>query len=275
MRMHFGCLAVIILRTSYVRALPPILERDAQLEDAQTQPDQQESAMTQAVENEKYFQEAYFHPHYDDRFADRRLTDTEKHQYIIPLVQTYHATMEEIGVETFIAHGTLLGWWWNRRLLPWDDDVDVIVTERSIHYLAAFYNMSVHSFNVSGVGLCRNYLLEVNPHYSDDSIDTNNKIDARWIDMTSGLFVDITTLRRNRTAEALGIDEPMMVKDKHHYRYEDIFPLQQSLLEGAPVHVPFAYDELLVEEYGSEVLTKTSFDGFTFDQRMGEWVEVV
>lgn len=44
-----------------------------------------------------------------------------------------------------------------------------------------------------------------------------------------------------------------------HYRYDDIFPLRDSSFEGFPVKVPFAYTELLVEEYGLKVLTNVRF----------------
>lgn len=96
------------------------------------------------------------------------------------LIQTYLSTMDDIGIETFIVHGTLLGWWWNRRIMPWDEDVDVMVSERSIDHLANFYNMTIHTFRFPDVGHARDYLLEINPHYVDDSVDLVNGIDARW-----------------------------------------------------------------------------------------------
>ena len=71
----------------------------------------------------------------------------------------------------------------------------------------------------------------------------------------TGLFIDITTLRRNKTAGALGIDGAMMVKDKHKYRHDDIYPLRYSTFEGFPVKIPFAYSDVLLEEYGVQALT--------------------
>ncbi|KAK5165904.1 mannosyltransferase [Saxophila tyrrhenica] len=97
-------------------------------------------------------------------------------------------------------------------------------------------------------------------------------IDARWNDMDVGLFIDITTLRRNKTADALGTDGAMMVKDKHHYMYDDIFPLRDSVFEGVAVKVPFAYTDVLIEEYGADALTKRIFYNFVFDAEKGEWI---
>lgn len=93
----------------------------------------------------------------------------------------------------------------------------------------------------------------------NDAVDEANMIDGRWIDTDTGLFIDITTLRTNQTALALGIKGAMMVKDKHHYKYDDIFPLRDSSFEGFPVKVPFAYTQLLIEEYGTQALTAVSF----------------
>lgn len=32
------------------------------------------------------------------------------------LVQTYLATFRSIGVETWLMHGSLLGWWWGKKV---------------------------------------------------------------------------------------------------------------------------------------------------------------
>jgi hypothetical protein len=32
------------------------------------------------------------------------------------LIQSYLVTMEDIGVETWLVHGTLLGWYWNQKV---------------------------------------------------------------------------------------------------------------------------------------------------------------
>lgn len=63
----------------------------------------------------------------------------------------------------------------------------------------------------------REYLLEVNPHYVNrEQTDTLNKIDARWIDTESGMFIDITTVRYNLTHPAgLGV---LSCKDGHEFR---------------------------------------------------------
>lgn len=159
--------------------------------------------------------------------------------------------------------------------MPWDSDIDVQVSESSMAHLARYYNMTVHHFSTgpedSSPG--RHYLLEVNPHYVNGSVtDHLNVIDARWIDVDTGLFIDITTLRRDLDAEAEGRYGDMLCKDNHRYQRDQIFPLRESVFEGMPVMIPFAYAKLLEEEYGPAALTNAEFEGHRFDQSVMEWV---
>lgn len=181
--------------------------------------------------------------------------------------------MDDIGAETWIMHGSLLGWFWNRKIMPWDSDVDVMMSEGSMHYLASYYNMTVHHFKLPGTDYGREYLLEVNPHYINSSVtDTLNVIDARWIDTDSGLFIDITTVHVDSERMVEG-DLPLMYsKDRHMYNYKDIFPLRKTEFESAPVMVPYAYSELLEEEYGPPALINKHFANHQFDPKQQIWI---
>jgi hypothetical protein len=57
-----------------------------------------------------------FHPHIDGRFADSQLGYLERNDVLKALVQSYLSAMVDIGVETWLMHGTLIGWWWNRKV---------------------------------------------------------------------------------------------------------------------------------------------------------------
>ncbi|KAF2186749.1 putative mannosylphosphorylation protein [Zopfia rhizophila CBS 207.26] len=271
---HFN---LILLALSHVsQALPRTWKRDADIESLQglTQITRDRSGKA-GDPDDKYFHESTFHPHYDGRFAEKVLPYDSRRIHLTHLIQTYLSTMYDIGAETWLMHGSLLGWWWNRKIMPWDTDVDVQVSERSIAFLADYYNMTVHHFKVPGVNRGRNYMLEVKPHYKNGSVQDNlNVIDARWIDIETGLFIDITTLRRDRTAEELGERGHMMRKDKHRYLENQVFPLRNSVFENMPVKVPYAYTELLEEEYGPDALTNTDFEHHHFDEKEMEWVRV-
>jgi hypothetical protein len=173
------------------------------------------------------------------RFADSQLDYVARKKALSNLVQTYLATLADIGVETWLMHGTLLGWWWNRKVLPWDSDVDVQVSESSLHFMASYYNMSIFHYRTPRIPEGRDYMLEINPYYVNrEQTDRLNVIDARWVDTTSGLFIDITTARYNYTHPA---GEGMLsCKDGHEYRDTYIFPLRDTYFEGVPAKIPFA-----------------------------------
>ncbi|TKA81171.1 hypothetical protein B0A49_01884 [Cryomyces minteri] len=268
-------LLALLLGFSVVAAAAPLQPRDADFASVRTRLDRDRSGK-KGDPPDKYFHESTFHPHYDGRFADRELSYRERQAHLTALMQTYLSTMNDIGAETWIMHGSLLGWWWNRKIMPWDSDIDVQMSERSMHYLADYYNMTIHHYKLPGLPDGRDYMLEVNPHYKNGSIaDHLNMIDARWVDTETGLFIDITTLRRNATAEAEGKKGSMMCKDDHHYYFDDVFPLRESVFENTPVKIPYAYSELLVEEYGEQALTDTSFENHVFNQDRMEWIPIV
>lgn len=102
------------------------------------------------------------------------------------------------------------------QILPWDSDLDVQMSEKSIHFLASYYNMTVFHFKTPRLLKGRDYLLEINPNYVNrDESDTGNVIDARWIDMTTGLFIDITAVRYDKNHHAG--ENVLTCKDGHQY----------------------------------------------------------
>lgn len=226
----------------------------------------------------KYFHESVFSPHYDGRFGEKALPYHEQKTALKNLLQTYLATFSDLGVETWLMHGSLLGWWWGKKILPWDTDADVQVSEAAIHYLGSYYNMSVFHYRTPRIPEGRDYMLEVNPYYVNrEQTDKLNVIDARWIDTTSGLFIDITTVRYNLThPDGDGI---LSCKDGHEFRVgkapwrhlierrltgaQDtyLFPLRTTTFEGSPAKIPFMYKEMLEAEYGTRSLVNTMFEG--------------
>ena len=89
--------------------------------------------------------------------------------------------------------------------MPWDSDIDVQMSLPSVHFLASYYNMTIHTYRR------RDYLLEINPNYIDGSfMDKYNVIDGRWIDTQTGLFIDITAIRPKPGTKGI-----LVSKDKH------------------------------------------------------------
>lgn len=50
------------------------------------------------------------------RFASKALPYNEQKVALKNLVQTYLATFADLGIETWLMHGSLLGWWWGQKV---------------------------------------------------------------------------------------------------------------------------------------------------------------
>lgn len=219
---------------------------------------------------EKYFHESIFHPHYDGRFAEKTLDYYERKRDLANLAQTYLETFQDIGVQTWLVHGTLLGWWWNKKILPWDSDLDMQVSETSMKFLADYYNMTIFRYTTPRIPKGREYMLEINPNYAKGMGDWLNVIDGRWIDMESGLFIDITTARKNTELEGW-----LYCKDGHTYEEKAIYPLRDTFFEGTAAKIPNSYVEVLEGEYGDECLTNKVYENHAFDDEKMEWIPVL
>jgi LicD family len=169
----------------------------------------------------QYFAETDFHSttkrfgavsHHDVRFAPTENSATDLiRQSLTALLKSYIAIMDELRVETWVAHGALLGWYWNRALLPWDTDLDFQMSAESMAFLAKSHNMTEYHYSTSDEEAAGTYLLDINPHYSITSNqDVANKTDGRWIDTTNGKFIDITVVHREEVKANI-----MFYKDGH------------------------------------------------------------
>ena len=61
-------------------------------------------------------------------------------------------------------------------------------------------------------------MIEINPAFKEQGMgDELNMIDARWIDMGSGLYIDVTTVRVDEKARKEGVVGALGCKDRHSY----------------------------------------------------------
>lgn len=227
---------------------------------------------------DKYFHEPVGHElgaddrlgHYDVRYFHGMVTDEERSESLHHMVIAYLDFFRHNDLETWIAHGTLLGWWWNGQLLPWDWDVDTQVLDTTLARLAQEFNRTVISYVSANGNFKREYLLDINPWaYFRDRGPGHNIIDARWIDLSNGLYVDITALSRFNPT-----DEPYTWECKNHHKYNttDLYPLRHTKFEGTPALVPYSYQELLLEEYSTKSLTRTNYQNHTWNPVTGQWI---
>lgn len=54
--------------------------------------------------------------HYDSRYEHGILSYEEKQNSQVHMVRAYLDFFKKNNIETWLAHGTLLGWWWNGKV---------------------------------------------------------------------------------------------------------------------------------------------------------------
>lgn len=105
----------------------------------------------------------------------------------------------------------------------------------------------------------REYLLDVNTMIIErERGDGMNVIDARWIDVTNGLYIDITGLSEVNPDSRPG---EWSCKNYHRYHTSELYPMRETMFEGVPAKVPYSYDKILVQEYQEKALVITEFQG--------------
>ncbi|SPO03506.1 related to mannosylphosphorylation protein MNN4 [Cephalotrichum gorgonifer] len=225
----------------------------------------------------KYFHEAggdEHLSHYDRRYFQGKVSYAEHRTVLRELIRSYVTNFEKMGAETWIAHGTLLGWWWNGKIMPWDYDLDVQVSTATLRYLGEKWNQTTHEHtfvNSDGVTVNTTYLLDVNPHHIDiDRGDGQNIIDARWIDMSNGAFVDITGLAERDPANHPGV---WSCKNYHRYKTTDLYPMRVTEYEGVKATIPYAFERILIGEYGTKSLVTTEWQGHRWQPDLKDWVK--
>jgi hypothetical protein len=76
------------------------------------------------ADRNKYFHEPGGHEpgeddrlgHYDTRYFHGLVSLDERTETLTHMVRAYLTIFQKLGLETWIAHGTLLGWWWNGKV---------------------------------------------------------------------------------------------------------------------------------------------------------------
>ncbi|KAL9609393.1 MAG: hypothetical protein Q9167_005840 [Letrouitia subvulpina] len=210
--------------------------------------------------------------HYDSRFehgiqdyADKKITQ-------LLMLRAYLTFFHDNHIETWLAHGTLLGWWWNGKMLPWDWDIDTQVSGSTLAYLGQHWNFTKYEYiSDDDPPVRKTYLLDVNPASVERERGNGlNIIDARWIDIANGLYIDITGLSETHPDDQPGV---WSCKNYHRYHTTDLYPMRETLYEGVPAKVPYAYDRILTQEYHEKALVLTEYEGHRWDPITKEWMK--
>lgn len=243
----------------------------------------------------KYFSEANLlgsaiGDHYDWRFFNGVMYDSFSRSLVLQrLIRAWLSFSRKSGIKTWVAHGSLLSWYWNGMAFPWDYDIDVQVPIMDLHRLTLEFNQSLVVENIDeGYG---RYLVDCGSFITlREKGNSNNNIDARFIDIDTGLYIDITGLALSNTKTPDRYKElyPSVWKDttdyvelnseikayncrnNHFSTLKELSPLVKTFVEGEVSYVPRSYSDILTVEYAKGLKNK-KFAGHIYVPQLRIW----
>ncbi|GMM28756.1 hypothetical protein DAMA08_014720 [Martiniozyma asiatica (nom. inval.)] len=202
------------------------------------------------------------------------------------------------GVISFPAHGSLLSWYWDGMIFPWDNDIDVILPIQDLNDLCMNFNNSL-IIQSSTDGFSKFFLDCSKSITVRENGNGNNNIDARFIDVDSGMYIDLTGLtvtgqdgmsdsqrehlglkkiegddseKRNKLFELHDNADIYNCRNKHFYPHDELSPMRFTLMEHGPAFVPSNIEEALTSEYSAKSLVTINYNYHIFIEEFQLWL---
>ncbi|KAM3121951.1 hypothetical protein CJJ07_004994 [Candidozyma auris] len=214
-------------------------------------------------------------------FFKRYFSNRERQSILQHIIRAWFEFAETENVASWINYGSLLGWAYNGVNMPWDTDIDVQLPIVQLDRLSRKYNNTLILENPRNGNAA--YLFEVSPTYVKQG-NSHNFIDARFIDINSGLYIDISALSHTNDEPPSAVYDSdndmaklktMAVHCKHWnwHRLDEILPLRHAFFEGSGVYLPRNVSSLLGKKYGkTSYTTKLSFKSFEYRTDLQMWL---
>jgi hypothetical protein len=193
-------------------------------------------------------------------------------EVLVEIMQAWSRLTKEHGIISWISHGTLIGWWFNQRILPFDSDLDLQTLPSE---LPKFAKVDQQMFE-------GRFFLNVNPNAKYMGKKDKNTIDARFIDTRTGYFMDLTVVgaREEFTEDIYSCSTP------HYYTYglsifyltsnlDELFPLVETIYENVTVWRPNQVISLIVGEYGVKALMKLDIEKHNYSVKTSTWNKAI
>lgn len=202
------------------------------------------------------------------------------------ILRNWYKFAKERGILLWVAHGPLLAWYWDGLLFPYDEDIDIQLPATELVRFAKHYNQTLVVENVlEGFGKffidCLTFLHHRGKTHKD------NHIDARFIDVDSGSYIDITGLgvskeplpekfKDHREWLEKHPEETRLVyncRNVHFYSQEEISPLLLTSMAHTPLYIPNGIQPTLKDEY-SRGMTWYEYYNFYYVDKLNLWLHI-
>ncbi|OBA22037.1 hypothetical protein METBIDRAFT_40019 [Metschnikowia bicuspidata var. bicuspidata NRRL YB-4993] len=229
----------------------------------------------------RFFNDALFY----DRIGWTKAERIERTNIILErLLRNWNRFAEEKGIVSWIMHGPLLAWYWDGLMFPYDVDIDIQMPISELVRLGRDYNQTLVVENPSeGYG---KFLIDVGTYiHNRERSDTGNHIDARFVDVDSGIYIDITGLAKSsmnlpqeykdnpivQKADDDAAAEVYNDRRKHFYTLPQLLPLHYSMMGGVPLYIPNQISDRLKWEY-SHGTDSYEFHDWFFVPKLQLWI---
>jgi len=210
-------------------------------------------------------------------FFTRYIGNSERRAVLQHLVRVWFQFAEINGFTSWINYGNLMGWAFNGVNLPWDTDIDIQMPILHLDRMAREFNNSFFIENPRfGNG---KYLLEIAPTYTRHG-NGRNFIDGRFIDVNSGLYIDLSALSHTEEYPHTKIPKiynslktmTVHCKNWNWHSLRELLPIRHTYFDGGSVYIPHNVTRLMLLKYGSDSLTNFNFERHNFQQDISLWV---
>ena len=163
----------------------------------------------------------------------RLIISTEEHTRLLEIFRVFRTICDWSNLTYFLYGGSLLGSYRHHGLVPWDDDIDVLMNE------SEKLQIYTHFTNIPRYALCTPRNKQWKLYQSDDKTKRHCS-EIMWP------YVDIFFFSENDTHIW---DNNEMYQFVYNFEKEDIFPLTTSIFEGDLVMVPRNTHNVLQKSY--------------------------
>ena len=188
----------------------------------------------------KFFKE--INNHLDIRYGKYKLSSNIIQTQLKMLLRETVSIFNIVDIPCIIMHGSLIGWYFGKKILPWDDDIDIVILDEHREKLKTLNRYQNNKL-----------LIEVNPVIDTIRRDPSNIIEARIICKKTGVFIDITNLSKgnlfhigssktNVISKTFNLNKEYKNTDSFlfkpvYYNYKDQFNIQYKLIESKKLQI--------------------------------------
>lgn len=213
------------------------------------------------------------------------------------LYQAFIDICEQHELKPIVMHGSLIGWYFNRKMLPWDTNIHISFIGKSIdhfikldgyetNHLKIWINPDIRNrtpdSNIDGKIICKhNRQIVIHITFLYQSVDdyfkqhvihslhkintTTNPFKRTNYEISLKHYAKSITNNGENTSTCY-----VNCKTPHYYDIRNILPLKLDYFEGKYVYVPNNVYNCLLQEYGINVF-QPKYKYWTYDSDLETW----